>query len=423
MRWCLAIPVFLGSGLALAGDAPNVTFTKDVAPILWKHCASCHRPGEVGPFPLVAYEDAAKRANFLRHLTTTRRMPPWRPEPQFGAFQDARRLSDSDMQTLARWSRAGAPQGDPKDLPPLPKLMGDWQLGEPDIIVPIDRPYTLPAGGADVYRCFVIPIPVTADQLITAVEFRPGNRRVVLHANFALDDTGQARRRAGADGQHGFDSFGHPGIRPSGEIGSWSFGAGPLVFPESTGIILPKGTDLVLTVHYHPTGKEETDRSTLGIYFAKRPARRFVTNLRIENRQLDIPAGAPSHSATAQSDPLPANVVALSVSPHMHYLGREIKATAHLPDGQMVPLIWIKDWDLHWQETYRFAEAVPLPKGTVVKVAAKFDNSADNPQNPSDPPRRVVWGERPADEMLRCTLQVFVDSSEDLAKFKAFDAR
>jgi hypothetical protein len=423
MRWWLCLLASGHAGLLWAGAAEKITFTKDVAPLLWKHCAGCHRPGGAGPFPLLTYEDAAKRANFLRHITSSRRMPPWRPEPEFGSFQSDRRLSDSDLQTLARWSRVGAPKGDPKDLPPLPKFLDGWQLGEPDLVLQMAEPYKVPVDGADVYRCFVVPIPLTADRTIAAVEFRPGNRRVVLHADFYVANVGQNRKKDRADGQHDYGSFGHPGIRLSGWLGSWSIGTGPQILPELTGMDLPRGSDLILQVHYHPIGKEQTDRSALGLHFAKGPTRHFVTNLRIENKQLDIPAGKQGHSTTAQSDPLPVDVRVLSIAPHMHYLGREIKVTALLPDGQTLALVWIKDWDLHWQETYRFVKPVALPKGTVLRLAGTFDNSADNPQNPSDPPRRVRWGERPIDEMLRCSLQVIVDSREDMQKIAPLHAR
>jgi hypothetical protein len=285
------------------------------------------------------------------------------------------------------------------------------------------EPYIVPADGADVYRVFVIRIPLTMDQVVTAVEFQPGNRRIVRHADFYLDDAGQARRKDRADGQPGYGNFGHPGIRPSGRLGSWSIGAEPQVFPELTGITLPKGRDLVLQVHYHPSGKEEKDRSALGLHFAKQPARHFVTNLWVEDKQLDIPVGKRDYSAMAQSDPLPVDMRVLSIVPHMHNLGREIKLTALLPDGQTLPLVWIKDWDFHWREMYHFAKPVMLPKGTIVKLAGMFDNSADNPQNPSDPPQRVRWGERPQDEMIRCSLQVVVDTREEVKKLEALHAR
>jgi hypothetical protein len=406
MKWLLLFLAFFLTRWAPARAAEMVTFTKDVAPLLWKHCAGCHHGGAAGPFPLVTYQDAAKRARFLRQVTMSRRMPPWRPEPDVGDFQDVRRLSGAELQTLSAWAKAGAPEGDPKDLPALTKFTDGWQLGEPDLVLSMPEPFPIPADGPDIYRCFVVPIPIDTERTVSAVEFRPGNRRAVFHANLYLDRSGQASKKKQADGKPGYASFGDPGVRPSGELGSWGIGARSTTFPPLAGIPLKKGTDLVLHVHYHPGGKEETDRSMVGIYFARKPVERIVSSLWVQGRELEIPAGAPRCLATAQSEPLPVDLEMLSIAPHMHYLGREIKVTAVLPDGRTIPLIRIADWDVHWQDEYRFRQPRALPRGTVIQLAAIFDNSADNPQNPSDPPRRVRWGPDWTDEMLRCRMQV-----------------
>ncbi|MBX6314299.1 MAG: ascorbate-dependent monooxygenase [Isosphaeraceae bacterium] len=411
-RLILSLPILLWAAWARADEDP--TYTKDIAPILWKHCAGCHRPGEIGPFSLLTYQDAAKRASFLKEITASRRMPPWKAEPAFGAFHDVRRLSDAEIQTIAAWADAGAPEGDPQDLPPRPQFPEGWQLGEPDLVLKMPEPFEVPASGRDLQRCFVIPIPITSDKTVTAVEFRPGNRRVVHHALLYLDTTGTARRKDEADPGPGYNTFGGPGILPTGGLGGWAPGAMPRRLPEGIGKYLRGGSDLVLQIHYHPDGKLETDQSVVGIYFTKTPAKKLVAGIAVRSRNLYIPPGEKRHHVTAQSAPLPVDVQAIGIAPHMHNLGREMKVVAETPDGRTVPMIWITDWDFNWQGQYLYQEPVRLPKGTVFKVDAYYDNSADNPRNPNKPPKLVTWGEQTTDEMCLCGVQVVTDTLADL---------
>src|SRR6266404_734977 len=233
-----------------------VTFNKDVAPILWKNCASCHVQGAVGPFSLVTYQDAVRRAKFIRDITASRRMPPWRAEPDYGPFENERRLSDADLRTIAQWVEAGVPEGDPRDLPPLPNFPVGWQLGEADLVLKMPASFKVPASGPDVYRCFILPIPTSEDKMVAAVEFHPGNRRIIHHASFFLDDKGQGRRREQEtkDGQHGYTSLGGPGISAIVGLGGWGLAALPRFLPDGTGMMLPKACDLILQIHYHPSG-------------------------------------------------------------------------------------------------------------------------------------------------------------------------
>jgi hypothetical protein len=397
------------------GDEP-VTFNQHVAPILWRLCAGCHHAGAVGPFPLMTYKDASRRARFIRDITASQRMPPWRAGHGYGPFANERRLSDAELRTLARWVEGGAPEGDPKDLRPAPTFPEGWQLGRPDLILKMPAVFRVPATGPDVYRCFVLPLPVRADKMVTAVEFHPGNRRVIHHASFFLDDKGQGRKRETQtkDGQRGYSSFGGPGFAPVGSLGGWGLAALPRFFPDGAGMILPKGCDLVLQIHYHPTGKEETDQSELGIYFCKKPATKFVTTLSTRTTDIAIPAGAKRFRVACESAPLPADVTVLTVTPHMHFLGRQISATARLPGGAKRPLIGITDWNFHWHERYEFKVPLRLPKGTVIEVDAFYDNSADNPSNPNSPPRLVRYGNNLTDEMVSCHLEVVADSPAEL---------
>src|SRR5262245_27391430 len=272
---------------AARANADNPTFTKDVAPILWKNCAGCHHPGHVAPFSLLTYKDAARRSKFLADITASRRMPPWRAASDYGLhFMNERRMSDADIQTLARWSEAGAPEGDPKHLPPMPKFREGWQLGEPDLVVKMEHAFQVPASGSDVYRCFIIPLPVDEDRTVSAVEFKPGNKRLIHHAGFHLDSKGQARKRDREDGLPGYTSVGSPGFSPTGSLGGWGLAGYPRFLPPSTGMPLAKGSDLVLQIHYHPSGKEEQDQSEVAIYFSKKPVTRFVE--RFGARQTEI---------------------------------------------------------------------------------------------------------------------------------------
>lgn len=408
-----------------ADSKDGVTYSKDIAPILNQNCAACHRPGEIGPFSLLSYEDAQKRADFIAEVTADKRMPPWKAEPGVARFRDERHLTDEQVKLIADWAKAGAPEGDAATAPKPPVFSDGWQLGQPDMILKMPQPFSVPAGGDDVYRCFVVPIPLEEDRMVSAVEFRPGNPRVVHHAIMFLDSKGQAQERDGKDGQPGFPCFGTPGIIPTGGLGAWAPGAMPHPLPEGIAKYVQKGSVLVLQVHYHPSGKPETDQSTVGLYFSKKPTQRVVTGVAIIQPDLKLPAGEKQASVRAISQRLPTDVHLLGVSPHMHNLGKQIRVVAVDPSGRRsVPLIWIKDWDFNWQGAYSFERPIRLPKGSRIRVEAVYDNSADNPKNPNKPPKEIKWGEGTNDEMCLVTVQVFTDTVEDLqaiAKMPAYE--
>jgi hypothetical protein len=363
---------------------------------------------------LLTYKDAAKRARFLKDVTASRRMPPWKAATGFGAFSHSRGLSKNELETLARWADSGAAEGAAADLPRPPSFPETWQLGKPDLIVKMPTAYSVPAGGPDLWRCFVIPIPLDGDKTVAAVEVRPGNRRVVHHVSLFLDDRGQARAKDSKDGKPGYDSFGGPGIVPTGNLGGWTLGSMPRFLPANVGRALKKGSDLVMQVHYHPSGKAETDLSEVGIFFTPKPAQQILTTLVVSRNDLAIPAGAQDYRVVAQSAPLPIDVTALTVAPHMHNLGRNVKVTANLPGSNSVPLVRIDDWDFHWQETYEFAKPMRFPKGTVIRSEVKFDNSSGNQKNPNEPPKLVRWGTNITDEMMVCIVEVVARNPEEL---------
>ncbi len=389
------------------------TYSRDIAPLLQANCVQCHRDGEVAPFPLVSYADAARRARQIVKVTQSRFMPPWKPEPDFGHFLNERRLTERELVLIREWAQGGAPEGDAADLPPPARFTDGWQLGEPDLVVKMDEPFEVPADGRDVFRNFVIPIDLEEDQLVSVAEFRPGNRRVVHHAIFYLDNTGVARRKDAADPGPGYASFGGPGFLPSGSIGGWAPGGTPQRLRDGMGRQLRKGSDLVLQIHYHPSGKVESDQSTVGIHFVKGGSRKIVVPITILDRGLYIPAGAPRHTISGTYK-FPCDVTMVGVIPHMHLLGKEARVTATLPDGTHEPLIWIRDWNFNWQDQYHLAQPRRYPKGTVVDVEAVYDNSGDNPLNPNSPAKEVTWGEQTTDEMFVCFFLVSTDDSGDL---------
>jgi hypothetical protein len=396
------------------GRAEEITYTKHVAPILFRHCVECHRPGEIGPFSLLTYQDAAKRADFLRDITASRRMPPWKPEPHFGEFRGERRLAEQELEILRLWVEQDTPEGDPRDLPEQPKFPQGWQLGEPDMVLTMSEPFEIPGDGPDLYKCFVVPIPTTSDRTIAAVEIRPGNSKVVHHIILYLDRNGRARRRDDAEPGPGYSPSGNatPGVVTSGGLGGWAPGLTPSRLPDGVGLFLRQGSDLIIQVHYHPTGKPEVDQSRIGLHFTPQAAPNVVFGVALHTGEFVIPAGA-SHFRISTQLTLPMDAQALSISPHMHSLGREMKVTSVLPDGTRLPLIWLKDWDFNWQQPYWFAEPVRLPKGTRLEMDAYYDNSAANPQNPNSPPRPVKSGESTADEMCLCGLQIIADDPRE----------
>jgi hypothetical protein len=384
------------------------TFSKDVAPILYSNCVSCHRTGEVAPFTLTSYEDAHKRAKTIAKVTEQRFMPPWKAEKGHGEFLGERRLTDDQIKTLRVWADGGAPEGDPKETPALPKFAEGWQLGQPDMIVEMPETYTLRAEGRDVYRCFVLPLNLKEDQYVEAVEFRPGNRKVVHHALFFLDTTGKARELDADDEGVGYSMMGGVGFVPTGGLGGWAPGYTPRRLPAGIARRVEKGSDLVLQVHFHPSGMEEQERSTIGLYFAKKSPEKLLVTFPRAIRRIDIGPGETNYTIEQENElPLKADVI--GIIPHAHLLCKEIKVDATLPDGKPLPLIWIKDWDFNWQDQYQYKDVLHIPAGTKVKMKFRYDNSDQNPAQPSDPPRRVRWGEQTTDEMAIIFYQVLID--------------
>ena len=397
-----------------------VTYSRDIAPIIQTRCLNCHREGQVAPFALDDYHQTAKRAEQILQVTQDRIMPPWIPSPGHDKFVAERWLTDRELELFKTWAESGRARGDDADLPPAPKFAEGWRLGQPDLIVKMVEPFSVPADGPDLLQNFVIPISISEDKLVAAIEFHPGNKRVCHHSVLFLDDSGAARKLDKATPEPGYANFGGPGFLPSGALGGWSVGNTPRPLPNGMGRYLKRGSDLVVQMHYHPTGKQETDQSEIGLYFVKKPVAeslkepaKLVGSIWMANYEMDIAAGTKDYLRST-SYTLPRDVIMVGVVPHMHLLGKAMKVTATLPDKTEKTLIDIKNWNYNWQDEYYYERPFKLPEGTRLDVEAVFDNSADNPSNPSSPPKRVTWGDGTKDEMLFCFFLLSAEKTEDL---------
>lgn len=400
-----------------------VTFNKEIAPLVHERCAVCHRPGEAAPFPLVSYHDVRSRAEQIVDVTESRYMPPWKPEPGDTEFVGNRRLSDHQIEMIRQWVQAGAPEGPREDRPPLPELPEGWQLGEPDLVFLLPEPYTLPAEGNDVFRNFVIPAPVSRVRYVKAVELRPGNAKIAHHGLLKIDRTSTSRRLDAADAGPGYNGMRMVGASdPDGQFIVWTPGRTPLVEPDEMAWRLERGTDLVLQLHMKPTGKPEVIQPAVGLYFTDQPPTRTPTVFQLYSAAIDIPPGVDDYTIE-DSFVLPVDVEVLGIFPHAHYIGREIRAYAELPDGTRRWLVHIKDWDFNWQDDYRYASPVPISAGARIVMNYTYDNSADNPRNPNHPPKRVVAGDESTDEMGSLTLRALTKSEPDRLKLDEMLAR
>lgn len=403
-----------------AAPTAQVTFYKDVLPVLQGHCQSCHRPDQVGPFSLTNYKQASRWAETCLEEMKTRRMPPWKPAANPLLTGD-RALPEAAVKTFAAWIEQGMPEGDPKDAPAAPKFADGWTLGQPDLILEAPADTTIAATGRDHFRVVVFPTNLPEDKYLAAMEVKPGNSRVVHHTLQLVDTTGKARKlqdeaksKAKADDPDrgpGYAVSMGWGFVPdrSGMVGGWAPGSLPKKLPDGVGQKIPKGADLCVQFHYHRTGKEEKDRTKIGLYFAKKPVTQSFRTMPATGLFAAIPAGEKSFKVDS-SWRLTEDVTLYRMSPHMHLLGKDIELTTTLPSGKEQSLIHIPAWDYNWQEQYELKTPMKLPKGTVLRVRATYDNSASNPHNPSSPPQRVRFGEQTTNEMCFVFLGVSTDA-------------
>lgn len=404
----------------------TVTYYRDVLPILQNHCQSCHRPGESGPFSLLTYKQAVNWAADIKSYTQKRAMPPWKPTAGV-AMHNERRLSDVQIDTLARWVDGATPAGDPKDAPPARVFTEGWQLGTPDLILSPGEDFVLGPTGGDRFRCFVLPTNLPEDVHVTAVELRPGNAAVVHHLLLFIDTAGQGRKLEAVERERKAEPVDelHPqpknpdwdkgpgytvvmgiGFIPQGGLLGWAPGMQPRHLPDNAGFLLPKNSDVIMQIHYHRNGRVERDRTQIGLYFAKKPIDRPYGGGVVAGGKgvgpfrlfFSIPAGEESFKLTGEAW-AHKDFTLYSITPHMHMLGKSITLTMTPPDGPKQTLISIGEWDYNWQELYFLKEPLKIKKGTRFDVEAVYDNSAKNAMNPFNPPRRILFGEHTFNEM------------------------
>jgi tetratricopeptide (TPR) repeat protein len=462
------------------------TFSANVAAILYDRCAGCHRPDGPAPFPLLTYDDARPYAPAVAAAVRARRMPPWQPEPTDYEFADERRLTEREIVTLERWAAQGAPAGDLAAAPAPPPPASDWPLGEPDLVVAMPEHYPVTAEAGEVFRNFVLPVPIDSPRYVRAVDMLPGDARLVHHAVMSVDPSPLSRQEDALDEEAGFDGMlsrggGRP---PGGFFVGWTPGRITRPNPDGLAWRLEPGTDVVLQMHLRPhaaasattlgpaygaapgatsgaahgatsgaplgatsgttsgpaaaaasaaasgaaslsasgTTAPAAVQARLGFYFTDRPPERAPTLVRLGGQAIDIPAGVADY-VVADSFTLPVDIEALSLYPHAHYLATVMDVRAVLPDGTERRLLRIDDWDFNWQDAYTFREPVALPAGTTLRLRYVYDNSAANPQNPNRPPRRVVYGPGSTDEMAELWIQALPRTTVDLVVLQREVAR
>lgn len=387
----------------------KVTYAEHTKLILDRSCVNCHRSGQLGPFSLQGYENARKWAPMIAETTGKRTMPPWLASKGFNHFRDDISLSEYEISLLARWDKSGAPRGDVRKEPGDPKYFtGEWRLGKPDLVVAPEEPYEISAGGdLDLYRRFIIPTNFSETKWIKAADVVPGNKAVVHHVIIYLDERGATKdpRNLYKVGKH---TFAKQDLIPDASLGGWAPG-GEITLPaDGLAFELKPGTTIFVEVHYHKTGKPETDLTKIGLYFAKEPIKKVVSLAWLPDPTFRIPPGKADYTLRS-SWRIPSDVTLHTITPHMHNRGKSTKVELVLPDGSKKPIILIENWDFGWQRTYFFAEPIKAPAGSKIIAETVFDNSAENPRNPIVPPVQVTWGEKTSDEMMLLVIAYTID--------------
>jgi hypothetical protein len=388
-------------------QSPNlatVTFAKDVAPILQKNCQTCHRPGEAAPFPLLTYEQARPWAPSMKRVVSQKMMPPWFADPNFGHFSNDRALTEKEISTIVAWVNAGAPQGDPKDMPASPNFVEGWGIPKPDVVFQLPHAFPVPESGMIEYQYVILPTGFTEDKWIQAAEARPTDRSVVHHmiayvrepgSNYFKDQKPGVFFEAPPPKQ---DEKTDTSALPSDFLVGYAPGQPAEILRPGQAKLIKAGSDIVLEVHYTPNGKATSDQARLGLIFAKQTPKERVLTLSAVNGTFKIPPGDPNYRVDATFE-VPREVKLVGLHPHMHTRGKDFEYRLVFPNGDTQTILKVPAYNWHWQLWYNLAEPIILPKGTKIECTAHFDNSPNNPENP-DPTKTIIWGQQNWDEMM-----------------------
>jgi hypothetical protein len=402
-------------GLSTSWHLPAQTFAKDVVPILQQNCQSCHRPGQAAPFSLLTYEQVRPWAKAIKEAVLKKQMPPWFADPRFGHFSNAMVLTEKEIHTLVGWVDAGAPRGDPKDLPAAKQFAEGWTIPKPDIVFQLPKPFFVPAKGVLEYQYVIIPTGFTEDTWVQHVEAAPTNHSLVHHIVAYVRAPGSNYFKEMPKNQF----FEAPPSKTTGAtqskddvpndwLAGYAPGQPPDMFEPGQAKLIPAGSDIVLEIHYMPEGKAGTDQSRVGLVLAKEPPRQRAMTLQALNMTFEIPPGDPNFRVDA-SYTVPEDVTLLGLHPHMHMRGKSAQYRILYADGRKETLLDVPNYNWRWQLWYNFAEPIHLPKGTRIECTEHFDNSPNNPENP-DPTKTVLWGQQSFDEMVVCMFNVAFDA-------------
>ncbi|MBK6545100.1 MAG: T9SS type A sorting domain-containing protein [Saprospiraceae bacterium] len=389
-------------------------YSDKIASLIYTHCSNCHRPGEIGPFPLTNYEEVKDRAASIKYVTEIRYMPPWKPDPGYRNFQHENFLSDEEISDIGKWVDAGMPRGDVSKEPAFPNFPKGSQIGTPDLVVSFTQKYTHLGTGYDEYRYFVLPTNLTEDKELVALEMRPGNPKIVHHTLFWADNSGKARAEDAKTPEYGYS--GGSAITFGEQLPGYVPGQKPNQYNNGMSQKIPKGSDLVLQMHFAPSSIDQEDSSSVNLFFAKQASKRTVYSkillpTDLVNGPFIIPANTVKQFHAVYK--IPTQVSLLGIWPHCHMLGKDWEVYALLPNGTKIPLIKIGDWDFNWQGGYYFQKLIVLPTGSEIHAFATYDNTVDNPVNPYSPPRAITWGESTKDEMFYLPLSYVLYQAGD----------
>lgn len=396
---------------ALYAGEPVPTFTKDVAPVLYKNCVSCHRAGEIAPMPLLTYDETRPWAKSIREKVSTGDMPPWHADAPHGAFSNDRRLSDKDRETLIRWASNGAPKGDPKDLPPAPKFSDGWEIGNPDVVVAMNKPYDVPASGTIAYQYFTMETNFTEDKWVQAIEVRPGARKVVHHILVFCREPGKPSPREAAFkavvpklSNGGADLSAGRGAL----IATTAPGTNAMIFDPGSALFVKAGSTLTFQIHYTANGTAATDLSSVGMIFAKQPPQIEIRNSAFINPVFTLPAGDGNKEVDSAIE-FTQDVHIWALFPHTHLRGKSWEYRMIYPDGKSEVVLSVPKYDFNWQTYYVFSKPLIVPKGSRLEATAHYDNSVNNKFNP-DPTKDVRWGEQTWQEMQYSGITYSIDN-------------